>query len=185
MNLEGIAGTEGVNLRLRLIRPDDAPYLYALRSDPRYTLHLSPIVGEVAEQRSWIERYKVREAKRVEYYYVIERRDDGTACGLVRLYEIMGGEFAWGSWILDQNKPAKAALESAVLSFKLGFLSLGARLAHVEVRKSNAHALAFYRRFGMTEVGSDVENIFLEYPREHFERDLEEFCKLLKERQSE
>ncbi len=35
----------GPNLALRLIRPDDAEYVYGLRSDTRYNTHLSSITG--------------------------------------------------------------------------------------------------------------------------------------------
>lgn len=115
------------------------------------------------DQRAWIERYKSREAERLEYYYVIERPSDGLPFGTVRLYNIEGESFTWGSWILDANKPAKAALESAVLSFGIGFELLGKRRALIDVRRDNARALNFYRRFGMQETDEDEVNIYFVY----------------------
>ncbi|AWB50710.1 N-acetyltransferase (plasmid) [Gemmobacter aquarius] len=161
---------EGPNLVLRLIRPDDAAYVRALRTDPRYNAHLSPVQGTVEDQRRWIEGYKEREAGLGELYYVIERRD-GTRCGLVRLYDIKGGSFTWGSWILDEHKPPKAALESATLLYMVAFDGLGLSTATFDVRRENATTLAFHRRFGATETGETAQDVYFTYPRERFETD--------------
>lgn len=165
-----IARIEGPNLILRLIQPDDADYVYILRTDPAYNQHLSDVRGTAEDQRQWIEAYKAREAGLRELYYVIERRD-GTRCGLVRLYDIKADSFIWGSWILDHNKTSKAALESAVLSFGVGFDGLGLSLAHVDVRVGNDRAVAFYQRLGMTELRRDDRDIYFAYPRSQFEAD--------------
>lgn len=161
---------EGPNLALRLIRPEDADYVHALRTDPAYNRHLSEVRGTVEDQRRWIEAYKAREAQLGELYYVIERRD-GPRCGLVRLYDIGTDSFTWGSWILDHDKPPKAALESAVLSFGIGFDALGLASALVDVRIGNVTAIAIYHRLGMTELRRDARNIYLTYPRSRFEAD--------------
>jgi len=153
---------EGERLRLRLVREDDAPYIHALRTDPGLNRHLSPVSGGVEGQRTWLARYKAREAAGEEAYYLIERRDNGRPCGTVRLYEIGADSFTWGSWILDANKPPKAALESAVLSFGVGFERLGKARALIDVRRDNDRAIAFYRRFGMTETGADERDLFFE-----------------------
>lgn len=161
---------EGPNLILRLIQLEDAEYVHGLRTDPGYNAHLSFVTGTVADQRRWIDGYKAREAAGREFYYIIERRD-GTRCGTVRLYDIGADSFTWGSWIVDHNKPPKAALESAVLSFGAGFDGLGRARALVDVRRSNTHAEAFYRRLGMTEIGRTEQDIFFTYPRTRFQAD--------------
>lgn len=158
---------EGVRLRLRLIEPDDAAYVYGLRTDPAYNAHLSAVQGTADDQRRWIESYKAREAALHELYYVIERRD-GVPCGLVRLYDISAEGFTWGSWILDTNKPQKAALESALLSFGIGFEHLDLPAAYVDVRKNNARAISIYERLGMTEIRRDDQDIFYRFDRTRF-----------------
>ena len=158
----------GVRLVLRLITPEDADYVYSLRTDARYNTHLSPVTGSVADQRAWIEQYKWREAAGQEYYYIIERRDNGQACGTVRLYDIQDTSFTWGSWILDENKPAKAALESAVLVYQVGFNVFGTNKSIFDVRKDNQRTIEFHRRFDAVEISSDLSNIYFEYTREQF-----------------
>lgn len=159
---------EGWRLALRLVRPEDAEYIHALRVDPAYNSHLSRVTGTAADQRRWIEAYKLREAAGTEAYYVIERLSDGGRCGVVRLYEIEGDRFTWGSWILDAGKPPKAALESAVLSFGIGFDRLGLAEGVLDVRRENTHAQAFYRRFGMRQTGADDTNLYFAFSREDF-----------------
>lgn len=176
LELERVAGP---NLALRLTRPDDAEYVCHLRSNPRYNTHLSAVTGTVEDQRRWIEAYKAREAEGTEYYYLIERLSNGLPCGLVRLYDIEGDQFTWGSWILDDNKTSKAALESAVLSFGVGFNLLGKQKGLIDVRVQNKRAVEFYRRFGMAQIRDDEQNIYFNYSRERFEADYEAHMSIL------
>ena len=161
---------EGRNIILRLIKTDDAEYVHALRTDPAYSRHLSAVKGDVEDQRKWIEDYKIRETEGIELYYVIECKD-GRRCGVVRLYNIGADNFTWGSWILDAGKPEGAALESAVLSFGVGFKILGRENALVDVRADNKRAIAFYRRFGMTETHRTEQDIYFAYSRAKYEAD--------------
>ena len=179
-DVSSIARIEGPNLTLRLIRPEDAAYVYALRNNPAYNTHLSKVTGTVADQRKWIEDYKSREALGQEFYYVIERKDS-TRCGLVRLYDIEAESFTWGSWILDENKPRKAALESAVLIYQIGFEGLGCVRAVFDVRNDNTHTLSFHRRLKAREVGSDELNVYFVYEQKRFEADRTHYLKLLSE----
>lgn len=165
-----LSRVDGVQLSLRLVMPDDANYIHGLRMDPAYNSHLSAVTGTVEDQRRWIEAYKTREAAGAEYYFMIERTD-GLRCGVVRLYDIKSDGFTWGSWILDENKPPKAALESAVLSFSVAFERLGAAVGYIDVRKHNTRAIAFYRRLGMQKTHEDVHNIYFEYTNEQFSAD--------------
>ena len=167
---EDITRVEGPNLILRLIRPEDADYVHGLRTNPNYNRHISEVRGTADDQRRWIEAYKEREVELRELYYVIERKD-GPRCGLVRLYDIGTERFTWGSWILDHNKTPKAALESAVLSFGVGFDILQLDEALVDVRLGNNRAIAVYRRLGMTELRRDDRDIYYAYPRARFTAD--------------
>lgn len=178
MHPENPARVEGPNLVLRLIRPDDARFVHGLRTDTAYNRYLSEVRGTSEDQRRWIEAYKTREAEGRELYYVIERRD-GVPCGVVRLYDIAQESFTWGSWILGHNKPRKAALESAVLSFGIGFDALGLERANVDVRVGNDRALAFYRRFGMIEINRTEQDIYFVYQRARYEADRNSFKELL------
>lgn len=178
MDRDKLARIEGPNLVLRLIETEDAGYVHGLRTDARYNRYLSEVRGTVEDQRRWIENYKSREAAGSEFYYVIERKD-GVRCGVVRLYGIDQDSFTWGSWILDENKPSKAALESAYLLYFLGFCLLGLSRSTFDVRRDNTNTLAFHRRFGATETHADELDVFFMYPRERYERDRPELLKIV------
>lgn len=185
MNLnKRIARVEGPNIALRVVQADDATYIYGLRTDSIYNQYLSEVKGTVENQRLWIEKYKVREAALQEIYYVIERQD-GIRCGLVRLYSICNDSFTWGSWVLDHNKPRLAALESAVLSFGVGFDCLGLPTAQVDVRIANEHAVKFYRRLGMSEIRRDARDIYFAYTRAQFEADRAGYMAILEKKCAE
>lgn len=162
---------EGDNLALRLVTTEDAVYIKNLRNNPDYNKYLSSATETLEGQIKWINEYKNRECLGKEYYYLIERRSDRIPCGLVRIYDIHKDRFTWGSWILDYNKPSKAAFESAILSFNVGFSLPGMRHALISVRRANSRAEAFYRRFGMIAAGASSEDIFFTYSREAFLRD--------------
>ncbi|MBE0454279.1 MAG: GNAT family N-acetyltransferase [Roseovarius sp.] len=144
-------------LRLRLVTQEDAHFIHGLRTDPAYNQHLSPVTGTAEDQHAWIVAYKAREAAGEELYYIIERFD-GRPCGTVRLYGITQENFTWGSWILNADKSPKAALESAILSFSVGFDELGLKRAYIDVQTENAKAIRFYRRFGMVETRADSQS---------------------------
>ena len=180
MQHNDLARIDGVALSLRLVQPQDAIYIHSLRMDPTYNTHLSTVSGSVQDQADWITRYKTREAAGSEYYYVIERRADTRPCGVVRLYDITPDRFTWGSWILDHNKPRKAALESALLSFGVGFTSLNCTTADVDVRNDNTRARAFYDRLGMTHMHHNATDTFYTYSSSQYRRTVKNYMQVIK-----
>lgn len=169
---------DGINLSLRLVQQGDAPYIYSLRTDPAYNGHLSAVTGTITDQRHWIEAYKKRESVGSEYYFIIERRD-GLPCGVVRLYNISDEQFTWGSWILDHNKPRKAALESAVLVYRFGFEVLGLLRSVFDVRRENEHTLAFHHRMKATKTQEDDQNIYFVYAHDQYKMDHQAYINIL------
>ena len=87
----------------------------------------------------------------------------------MRLYDFEADHFRWGSWILDQHKPAKAALESAFLIYEQGFERLGLQKSFFDVRKDNERTLAFHSRFGAVETGRNDLDVFFKYTRAQFD----------------
>lgn len=170
----------GHRLCLRLVSLHDAAYIHRLRTDPDYSRHISKVTGTIADQRAWIGRYKAREEAGEELYYVVENMD-GARCGLVRLYDISKESFSWGSWILEHNRPRKAPLESALLSFGVGFERLGLPKAFLDTRHENARAAAFYNRLRMRQIGTDALNIYFEYTRDEFLQDHDAFSSVIME----
>lgn len=154
-------------VRLRLVEPKDAEFIYSLRTDEKYNRYLSPVSGDAESQRAWIKEYKHRERANKEFYFIIERMDSGKPCGTVRLYDFRGDSFCWGSWILvEEDKTRTAALESCLMVYDYAFNVLGCRRSHFDVRKENTKVVNYHENMGAVRTGEDDQDIFFEITQE-------------------
>ena len=149
----------GRRISLRPVCLDDAEFIFGLRQQPKLNRFLSTPPSSVDDQMDWISNYLARYERGEEYYFVIER-DGNVPCGCVRIYNIKEGEFTWGSWVLDDTKPTKAALDSALCIYDFAFSVLGLKLCRFDVRRHNAAALQFLDRFGATRISEGTTDIF-------------------------
>jgi RimJ/RimL family protein N-acetyltransferase len=155
---------QGKTVDLRLADVGDAEFILGLRLDERLGRHLSSTSADVESQREWLRQYKQREARREEYYFIVEDKG-GVARGTLRLYDFRGDSFCWGSWIMSPGSPGKAALESALLAYQFGFETLGFAGSHFQVDKQNARVVAFHRRFGARVVDEDETNYYFRFSK--------------------
>ncbi len=161
---------EAHTIRLRLAEVEDAEFIYGLRADPRYNSYLSPTSGGVQDQKHWLLRYKEREARQEEYYFIIVNKATNLRAGTVRLYDFRPSKesFCWGSWILNQNKTRYAAVESAMLVYELAFRIMHFHVCHFDVRKENDSVVKFHLRFGAKIIGEDEANYYFNiYPSDY------------------
>lgn len=156
----------GRNASLRLVEVADAPFIVDLRNSPRGR-HLSPIGTDVGRQEEWIRGYKRREARGEEYYFVIRHGRAGDV-GTLRMHDLAGDSFWWGSWIVREGAPTQAAVESFFLVYELGFFAMNLERARFVVRKDNLGPVGFHRRFGATITGEDDSRLFLELRRDRY-----------------
>ncbi len=52
-------GVSGYGLTIRLVEPSDTTFIHDLRTGPAFNRNLSVVTGEAADQRTWIEGYKM------------------------------------------------------------------------------------------------------------------------------
>lgn len=156
-------------VRLSPVDESHAEYIFSLRIDNTLNTFLSAAPSSVHDEREWITKYRDRAKEGSEYYFVIVRIG-GMPCGTVRLYDFRADSFCWGSWILDKNKTRYAAVESAMLVYRLGFRQLGFTGSHFDVRKGNEKVIAFHRRFGAEMTHEDDENVYMFLSRSSYEK---------------
>ena len=149
------------SIQFRLINENDAEFVLSLRLDNKYNSFLSTVGNDLNAQKKWISSYKKDEELGTQYYFIIERLD-GVPCGTVRLYDFIEGSFCWGSWILNEEKPHYAALESAYLVYQFAFEELGFKKCHFDVRKGNVHVISFHEKLGAIKTGEDENNFYFE-----------------------
>lgn len=165
-------------VRLRPVEVGDAGYILSLRLDGRYNRFLSGVSPDVESQIRWIEKYKLDEAAKKQFYFIIERLD-GVPCGTVRIYDLRSGSFCWGSWILDESKTRYAAIESALLVYRFGFNVLGFSKSHFDVMKGNEKVVSFHKKMGAEQVSDDSNNYYFEISRESVIKAEEYFSRVL------
>lgn len=161
-------GFKGKRVRFRSVRIEDADFIQSLRTSDKYGHYLSGPASSVRAQKEWIEKYKLRELEGQEYYFIIERLYDDQRCGTIRIYNIMGNEATWGSFILNDMKPPRAALDALIGIHKLIFRNLKKSKALFDVRVDNIHALNLYNRFGGQELNRTGQDIFFQIESKSF-----------------
>lgn len=138
----------GKNLVFRQADPTDAEFILSLRTDPEKSKYLSKVSGALEDQVRWLIDC-AGDASQV--YFIIETLD-GRRLGTVRLYDVLGDSFCWGSWILSGERPSGAAVESACMVYRYA-LALGFTRSRFDVRKGNESVWKFHERFGAKRTG--------------------------------
>ena len=159
----------GKNINMRTVETQDAEFIYLMRQDQVKTKYISSVTGTVADQVTWIEKYKLREVKKKEFYFIIESKT-GERLGLVRMYDFQDDSFCWGSWLIKDNAPKSTAIESALQIYEYGFYTLGFKQSHFDVRKGNAKVIAFHTRFGARIVDENDLDYFFVYLKSAYEQ---------------
>jgi len=134
----------GKTLVLRNAVVTDAAFILSLRTNPQKSRHLSKVSDDLVAQEAWLIGYEMRD---IEAYFIIEDVH-GIPLGSVRIYDAQGDSFCWGSWILLENAPSSAAIESALIVYAYALESLGFQSAHFQVQKANERVWRFHERFG-------------------------------------
>lgn len=134
----------GKTLVLRNAVVADATFILSLRTNPQRSRHLSKVSDDLDAQIAWLTSYEERDT---EAYFIIEDTH-GNPLGTVRIYDAQGESFCLGSWILLENAPPSAAIESALIVYAYALESLGFQSAHFQVQKANERVWRFHERFG-------------------------------------
>jgi RimJ/RimL family protein N-acetyltransferase len=145
--LRKAARVVGKTLSFRNAGVEDAAFILSLRTDSEKSRYLSAVSADIAEQQTWLARYASLDD---QAYFIIEYQGD--TIGTVRLYDPQGASFCWGSWILNNNRPSHAAIESALMVYAYAVDCLGFQGSHFDVRRGNERVWQFHERFGARRV---------------------------------
>lgn len=162
----------GKNLIFRNATMEDAAFIFELRTHKKKSTHISKTSQDIKHQEIWLQKYD-DDCKQV--YFIILNKD-GESVGTVRLYDIQGDSFCWGSWILKEGTPSVYAIESAMLVYYFA-LSLGFKKAHFDVRKGNESVWKFHERFGAQKTAETDIDYFYSISYESILQSLEKYKK--------
>ncbi|MDD7986889.1 GNAT family N-acetyltransferase [Lentisphaera marina] len=166
------------NVKLRLIVESDAQFILELRLNDSLNRYLSEVDDNLNRQIEWIKNYKIREALKKEFYFIIENNRN-ELIGSVRLYDFLENSFSWGSWILNNKKSPTSAIESALLVYQFGFNNLSFQKSHFEVMKANKNVISFHEKWGAHRTGENEEYFFYEISAQAVNKVRQKFNKLL------
>ncbi len=139
---------ERYGLTYRFVNEGDAEFIYTLRSDAKLSKYIHDIHGGVQGQVEWIRKYKEREAKGEEYYFIFYK--DGKPVGLNRLYSFHETTYTGGSWVMVPNSPMEVVLAVPLIIREIAFEELGMTFednydaTHVDNKK----VIKFNKMFG-------------------------------------
>ncbi|MDX9960837.1 MAG: GNAT family N-acetyltransferase [Aliarcobacter sp.] len=168
----------GKNINLRTVEIKDAEFIYSMRQNESKTKYLSKVSGTVDSQKEWIVKYKEREEEKLEFYFIIESKNN-EKLGLVRMYDFKGNSFCWGSWLIKENAPKTTAIESALQIYEFAFYNLGFIKSHFEVQKGNDKVIAFHQRFGAKIVDENELEYFFNFEKSDYEITKEKYKRYL------
>lgn len=166
----------GKSAVLRNATEQDAEFILTLRRDPAKGRFLSATAADLSLQIAWLEKYAC-DARQV--YFIIETTD-GRPMGTVRLYDVQGDSFCWGSWILKADAPQAFAIESTLMVYRFA-LQLGFSRSHFDVRKGNESVWAFHERFGATRVSETADDYLYTIGTQEIEAALSRYRRYLPE----
>jgi len=153
---------------------NDAKFILSLRTDDQKSRFLSKTNADIIAQKQWLEAY----AKDSSQAYFIINDYNGDKIGTVRLYDIQESSFCWGSWILADNAPVHASIESALIVYSYA-LGLGFDQAHFSVRKENVSVFRFHERFGAIKISENNEDYFYTIDKDSIKKSLNKYSKYL------
>lgn len=114
---------EKYGLTFRFVNEGDAEFVYSLRSDPQLSKYIHDVKEGVENQIEWIRKYKEREKKGEEYYFVFFK--DEQPVGLFRLYCFHDTTYTGGSWVMVPNSPIEVVLAIPLIMREMAFEELG------------------------------------------------------------
>lgn len=159
---------EGKNLDFRYVEESDAEFIISLRTNPKLGQHIHATSSDVSNQVEWIKKYKLREKENKEHYFIIQDKT-GKQLGTIRIYDIRGNSFCWGSWVISPDAPKSTAIESALMIYEFAFYNIGFAKSHFDVRKDNNSVWAFHERMGAKKSGETEIDYLYDYYKEDYE----------------
>jgi hypothetical protein len=163
---------------LRLIEKSDSKFVLDLRTDSKLGKNLSYTSPNVDDQISWIEDYKIREAKREEFYFIFE---DSThqPWGTVRLYNLTDDSFTVGSWICREGNKEQIAIKAWLKIVEFGFNELNYKTCLFDIRKKNISVLYFAYLFNPKCIHENELDYYFSLGKDTFYKNLEKVIIML------
>lgn len=149
----------GFRFRLRPVRIEDAAFILELRTDPELGRFLHATSPRLADQEAWLEVYAGRAG---DYYFIVEDTKDEAPVGTIGVYDVEAegpGQAEWGRWLIHPR--SVAAVESALLVYRMAFEQLGLDEVYCRTMADNAKVVSFHDSSGARREGLLKDHVVL------------------------
>lgn len=153
----------------RFVTIEDASFIHELRTNPQLSVFLSITKGTVFSQIKWIEDYKKREARGLEFYFITENNKN-EKFGVNRIYNISGRVFEIGSWLFKRNSPSGVSILSDISTREYGFNVLNMDEMVFQVRKENKSVINYHKHYLPDLISEDDLNYYFSLNKTTFNR---------------
>lgn len=131
---------------LRPAELTDVDFIVALRTDPDRSRFIRTTSPDRADQERWMQTYFQRPH---DFYWIIEHLGTGRPEGTIGIYGVDEDLHTaeWGRWILRHG--SVAAVESALLIYRMAFGPLGLDDLVCRTLADNAQVVSFHESCGL------------------------------------
>lgn len=156
---------------MKLVEISDAKQILDFRLNPKLNRFLSVTSDDINAQKKWINDYKEREIRKIEYYFMVLNKIR-IPIGTIRIYNIdyNSRRFTIGSWIIKPNEDARAGIEALLAAEMFAFFYLNLDENYFDVRKANKTVVRFHKQRGACVIGEDDINYFFILKKHEFEK---------------
>jgi len=169
---------ENYGIKLRLVEIEDAEFILSLRNNPTLNKYLSPISNDINLQIEWLQKYKIRESRKEEFYFIAEdkyRKRFGTT----RLYRFQNSSYEAGSWIFLTDSPYDMAIKADLICREFAFEFLNAQYCTFEVLKENKSVIHYQLGYKPTLIKEDELKFYFILSKNDFISHKNKLIKLL------
>jgi hypothetical protein len=150
-------------LKISLIQDDDAEFICTIRNDFK-ARHLNGSANGINEQIEWIHKYKVRENKEQEYYFVFWNGLD--RIGTIRFIKMDDLTFESGSWLFVDSIPFVITIKAELFCKDFAFEYYNFKFCYFYMNKKNIQVIRYHNLFHPEKIKEDNEHVFFMLSRE-------------------
>lgn len=164
-------------IKLRPVEISDARFILELRTNPELNKYLSFTENNLDNQIEWIKKYKEREIKGEEFYFIAEDIN-GNCYGTTRIYNFIKDSFETGSWLFSKSTPQGLAIKADIIGREFGFDMLKVNFCHFEVKKNNKTVVRYHLGYEPDLINEDEQNFYFKLSKEKFENHKNKLLKI-------
>jgi len=165
-------------IKLRTVEVEDAEFILSLRLNDKLGRYISPTTNNIEQQQDWIKKYKEREEKGFEYYF-ITIDDNGNKYGLNRIYDFDNNSFESGSWLFSPDAPKGYSILSDLAGRDYGFEAIGFEFCRFNVKKKNTTVINYNLAFKPEIISEDEFSLYFKIDYISYKKHREHLLRML------